>query len=249
MTFLSYCLQVEEPAKGSYGLNVARLAGLDVDLLRVAAEKANWMHGHTITAASGTTVATSITATAITAGRTANASDTAATATAATAASAAGQVGVTATTTPSTATAAAPAQGSITDIRSITTAGDSSGLIRMGICDNMKTGIDGDEDISVDRFTKDMKHLVSMICSSCSENERKRKRRDLGVDGLINEDEAIGVTSEKAVDNAEVNNDVSNTNLLKLKLDAIFESAKRIKQARRLMVDVDNNTMISVDKQ
>ena len=33
----------EEPARDSYGLNVARLAGLGAALLKVAAERAAWM--------------------------------------------------------------------------------------------------------------------------------------------------------------------------------------------------------------
>jgi len=34
---------VEGPAKGSYGLNVARLAGLDAEFVKVAAAKSKWM--------------------------------------------------------------------------------------------------------------------------------------------------------------------------------------------------------------
>ena len=40
--------QVEGPATGSYGLNVAKMAGLDGDILTMAKEKAEWMLKMTI---------------------------------------------------------------------------------------------------------------------------------------------------------------------------------------------------------
>lgn len=39
-------VQVEGASKGSYGLNVARLAGLPSHLLDIAEERAAWMEQH-----------------------------------------------------------------------------------------------------------------------------------------------------------------------------------------------------------